>query len=263
MRRSASGRCGPRARQSERYAGLQAAAHWRRALALWPPGAGGGGRSTQPAGTRWSPASPPSCDLSGRPRDAVPVLEAELALAGPAPPVRHRRTSGPAAPAGPVQLLTVRRRIARPAADRARHRGSTARCRPPPGLAAALTWRGHRARVARSTHRGDADVLAEAAAGGGRRPGTASSNARSAPSGPGSSAASGATHGSVDEIERDGPRRSARTSSLLQEPVRRRPPHGHPADGVPARGGRRCAPREPPLEQAAQVADHGRATPTS
>ena len=67
---------------SERYAGIQAAGHWRRVLALWPPDAA---EADDPPVRRHEVVAgiAGQLDLAGRPRDAVPVLEAELARPDP------------------------------------------------------------------------------------------------------------------------------------------------------------------------------------
>ena len=183
---------------SERYAGLQAAEHWRRALALWPPGVA---EVNDPPTRRHEVVAgiAVQCDLSGRPRDAVPVLESELAL--PDPPhlydIAERRPPPPVGPGSTPHSSWRRRRPAiieqsinaLPHAPPS-HRGSLRRC----------TWQRHQDRVARSTHRGDRRLSAEAAPWP-PRPVTASSNARSSPSGSGSSPHQDHAR-AVNEIER-------------------------------------------------------------
>jgi hypothetical protein len=126
---------------AERFAGMQAAGHWLRALALWPVDAVEVGdppvrRHEVVAGLA------AQLDLAGRPRDAVPVLEAELAL--PDPPHRYdvaeradllrqlaRLHSSQFEP-GEIGLRLVDQAI------------SLYRGLPPcAGLAAALLWRGN------------------------------------------------------------------------------------------------------------------------
>jgi len=125
---------------AERYAGMQAAAHWRRALDLWPADAAEVGdppvrRHEVVAGIATQ------LNLAGRTRDAVPALEAELAL--PDPPhlytvaeradlLRQLATCNPSQfVAGDVGLRLIEQAI------------ELYRTLPPtPGLAAALRWRG-------------------------------------------------------------------------------------------------------------------------
>lgn len=125
---------------SERHAGMQAAEHWSRVLALWPPDAAEVG--SPPTRRHEALAGiAAQLDLAGRPRDAVPVLESELAL--PDPPHLYdvaeradllhllaRCNSSQFVP-GDVGLRLVEQSI------------ELYRTLPPtPGLAAALTWRG-------------------------------------------------------------------------------------------------------------------------
>ncbi|HYJ26674.1 MAG TPA: ATP-binding protein [Nocardioides sp.] len=124
----------------DRFALVQAAEHWRRALALWPPDAAAAG--SPPVRRHEAVAGiATQLDLAGRPREAVPVLEAELAL--PDPPHRYdvaeradllhhlARFNSSQFVAGDVGLRLVEQSI------------RLYRTLPPsPGLAAALTWRG-------------------------------------------------------------------------------------------------------------------------
>lgn len=125
---------------SERYAGMQAAEHWRRALALWPPGVA---EVDDPPTRRHEVVAgiAGQCDLSGRPRDAVPVLESELAL--PDPPhlydtaeradllLHLARFNSSQFVSGDLGMRLIEQAIV------------LYRTLPPsPGLAAALTWRG-------------------------------------------------------------------------------------------------------------------------
>lgn len=67
---------------AERYAGQQSAAHWRRALELWPKDAS---EALAPPVRRHEVVAgiANQLDLAGLPREAVPVLEAELARSDP------------------------------------------------------------------------------------------------------------------------------------------------------------------------------------
>lgn len=125
---------------AERYAGMQAAGHWLRALALWPPGAA---EVDDPPVRRHEVVAglAAQLDLAGRPRDAVPVLESELALADPPhlydvaerADLLHQlaRFNSSQFVTGDVGLRLVEQSI------------ELYRTLPPtPGLAAALTWRG-------------------------------------------------------------------------------------------------------------------------
>ncbi len=146
---------------AERYSGLQAAAHWRRVLALWPSGAAEAG---EPPVRRHEVVAgiATQLDLAGRPRDAVPVLEAELAL--PDPPhlydVAERadllrqlaRLNSSQFVGGSLGLRMIEHAI-----DLYRTLGPT------PGLATALTWKG--TELEWGGRRTEAsDVLTEAAA---------------------------------------------------------------------------------------------------
>ncbi|HSF34813.1 MAG TPA: AAA family ATPase [Nocardioides sp.] len=126
---------------AERYAGAQAAEHWRRVLALWPPAAAEVGdppvrRHEVVAGIA------AQLDLAGRARDAKPVLEAELALPE-APPLYHVE-----------ERADLLRQLAR--LDSSQYAGGSRglelvqqaielyRTLPPTsGLATALTWKGN------------------------------------------------------------------------------------------------------------------------
>ncbi|MCY4727083.1 AAA family ATPase [Nocardioides sp. STR2] len=125
----------------ERYAGAQSAEHWRRAHALWPPDAAEVG--SPPVRRHEVVAGIASqLDLAGRPREAVPLLESELAL--PDPPqlfdVAERadllrqlaRLRSSQFVAGDVGLRLVEQAIAL-------YRGLP----PSAGLAAALLWHGN------------------------------------------------------------------------------------------------------------------------
>ena len=143
-----------------RYAGAHAADHWQRALGLWPHDAAAVGdppvrRHEVVAGITTQ------LDLAGRARDAVPVLEAELALPElahlyevdeRADLLRHlARLNSSQFVVGDLGLLLVDQAI------------ELYRTLPPsPGLVTALTWKGieleWHGRRAQAT-----DVLAEAA----------------------------------------------------------------------------------------------------
>lgn len=145
---------------SERYAGAQAADHWQRVLALWPPAAAAVGnppvrRHEVVAGIATQ------LDLAGRARDAKPVLEAELAL--PDAPslydVEERadllrqlaRLHSSQYAGGSLGLQLVEQAI------------ELYRTLPPsPGLATALTWKGNELEW-HGRHPEAAAVLAEAA----------------------------------------------------------------------------------------------------
>ena len=146
---------------AERYSGLQAAAHWRRALALWPSGAAEAG---EPPVRRHEVVAgiATQLDLAGRPRDAAPVLEAELALTDPphlydvaerADLLRQlARLNSSQFVGGSLGLQMIEHAI-----DLYRTLDPT------PGLATALTWKG--TELEWGGRRTEAtDVLAEAAA---------------------------------------------------------------------------------------------------
>ena len=126
---------------AERYAGQQSAAHWRRALTLWPKDAS---EALDPPVRRHEVVVgiATQLDLAGLPREAVPVLEAELALADPprlydvaerADLLRHlARVSSSQFVTGEIGLRLIEQAIAL-------YRGLP----PSAGLAAALLWRGN------------------------------------------------------------------------------------------------------------------------
>ena len=147
---------------AERYSGLQAAAHWRRALALWPQVLRRRA-SLRCAGTRWSPASPPGarprrqatrCRARARGRARVAETHAHLYdVAERADLLRQlARLNSSQFVGGSLGLQMIEHAI-----DLYRTLGPT------PGLATALTWKG--TELEWGGRRTEAtDVLTEAAA---------------------------------------------------------------------------------------------------